>query len=166
MPLTFTPWRNKVEKQTEVRSPDGAPASGSIPLPEDLTALGAPLCSVDFLPSLEDLGFGAGATVTPDPRGVMPFHGGETAARQRLQGWMWDRDCLKDYFNTRNGMLGADYSTNFAPWLATGCLSPRRIYAECKRYESQRVENKSTYWVVFELIWRDFFRYMGLKVGD
>ena len=28
------------------------------------------------------------------------------------------------------------------------------IYHEIKRYEAQRVENKSTYWVIFELIWR------------
>ena len=39
----------------------------------------------------------------------MRFEGGETAARARVRGWIWDRDCLKDYFNTRNGMLGADY---------------------------------------------------------
>ena len=56
-------------------------------------------------------------------------------------------------------------STKFAPWLALGCVSPRRIYSECKRYEAERVENKSTYWVVFELIWRDFFRFMSLEVG-
>lgn len=29
---------------------------------------------------------------------------------------------------------------------------------EIRKYESQRFSNKSTYWVIFELIWRDFFR--------
>ena len=69
------------------------------------------------------------------------------------------------YFETRNGMLGADYSSKFAPWLAHGCLSPRTIAHECASYEAKRVKNKSTYWMVFELIWRDYFRYYSAKQG-
>lgn len=71
----------------------------------------------------------------------------------------WDSDLVATYFEIRNGMLGGDYSTKFSPWLALGCLSPRRIYHEIRKYESTRVSNKSTYWVIFELIWRDYFRY-------
>lgn len=29
---------------------------------------------------------------------------------------------------------------------------------QIKKYEEQHGSNKSTYWVTFELIWRDFFR--------
>lgn len=64
------------------------------------------------------------------------------------------------------GMLGADYSSKFAPWLAHGCLSPRLVKQQCEEYERQRVQNKSTYWLVFELIWRDYFRFYALKHGD
>ncbi|WZZ84924.1 hypothetical protein YC2023_113503 [Brassica napus] len=39
-------------------------------------------------------------------------------------------DLLKVYKETRNGMLGPDYSTKFSPWLAFGCISPRFIYEE------------------------------------
>ena len=74
----------------------------------------------------------------------MPFPGGETAALARLKHYLWDGDHLKSYFETRNGMLGADYSSKFAPWLAHGCLSPRTVAHECAQYESQRVKNKST----------------------
>lgn len=168
MPLTFTPWRNKVEKKSTPRAPLDPPAPGSLPLPADTRLTDA----LNYLPTLPDLGLSAGegasATDMPahDPRGVMEFTGGETAAMARIQGWMFDRDCLKDYFQTRNGMLGADYSSKLAPWLAHGCISPRRIYAMCKQYERERVENKSTYWLVFELVWRDFFKYMAFKVGD
>ena len=28
------------------------------------------------------------------------------------------------------------------------------------------MSNKSTYWVIFELIWRDFFRFFSIKHGD
>jgi deoxyribodipyrimidine photo-lyase len=62
-------------------------------------------------------------------------------------------------------MLGEDYSSKFSAWLALGCLSPRLIYWEVKRYEEERVKNDSTYWLVFELIWRDFFRFVALRYG-
>jgi len=62
--------------------------------------------------------------------------------------------------------LGGDYSTKFSPWLAHGCLSPKQIYAEVRRYEASRGNNESTYWVIFELLWRDFFRLMAKKYGD
>lgn len=65
---------------------------------------------------------------------------------------------MSTYFDTRNGMLGGDYSTKFSPWLATGSLSPRTIYHQLKGYEKKHGANKSTYWVQFELTWRDFYR--------
>ena len=41
------------------------------------------------------------------------------------------------------------------------CLSARVIATELKRYEAERADggNKSTYWIVFELLWRDYFRF-------
>eukprot|EP00879_Flechtneria_rotunda_P029690 GHRR01032130.1.p1 GENE.GHRR01032130.1~~GHRR01032130.1.p1 ORF type:complete len:117 (-),score=28.86 GHRR01032130.1:11-361(-) len=87
------------------------------------------------------------------------MQGGETGALKRLQYYFWDTDLITKYFDTRNGMLGGDYSTKFGPWLAAGCLSPRTVYHEIKKYEAQRGANKSTYWAIFELIWRDYFRW-------
>merc|ERR1719399_1278545 len=101
-----------------------------------------------------------------DPRGVMKFDGGEEAALERLQKWMFADDNLKDYFNIRNGMLGEAYSSKLSPWLALGCISPRRVWSAAQRYEKERVKNKSTYWLVFELTWRDFYIYMGRSQGD
>jgi deoxyribodipyrimidine photo-lyase len=34
------------------------------------------------------------------------------------------------------------------------------------RYEKERVSNKSTYWLFFELLWRDYFKFVGLKYGN
>ena len=62
-------------------------------------------------------------------------------------------------------MLGADYSSKLSPWLANGCISPRHVAAECAKYEATRVKNKSPYWLVFELLWRDFFRQYTEKHG-
>ena len=115
------------------------------------------------LPQLSDFGL---EPPEFDPRAVLPFKGGETEGLARLERYVWSRDCLKDYKQTRNGMLGADYSSKFSPWLASGCLSPRLIYEQVKEYEAERVKNDSTYWLVFELLWRDFFRFICAKHGN
>ncbi|EEF34387.1 DNA photolyase, putative [Ricinus communis] len=96
----------------------------------------------------------------------MRFLGGETAALSRVYEYFWKKDLLKIYKETRNGMLGPDYSTKFSPWLASGSLSPRFIYEDVKRYENERQANDSTYWVLFELIWRDYFRFLSVKYGN
>ena len=129
-----------------------------------------PDCSLSFMPTLADLGYTAEEiehAKNPDPRGVMTFVGGETAGLARVQDYIFDKDLLKIYFDTRNGMLGGDYSTKFSPWLAHGCISPRHIAKECKRYEQETgIANKSTYWVVFELLWGCYFRMFSLKHGN
>lgn len=92
--------------------------------------------------------------------------GGEIAARERLQHYLWDTDAISTYKETRNGMLKFDDSSHLSPWLAQGCLSPKLIYSELKNYEESRGANESTYWLYFELLWRDFFRLMGKKHGN
>ncbi|KAK6158682.1 hypothetical protein DH2020_005996 [Rehmannia glutinosa] len=96
----------------------------------------------------------------------MAFAGGESTALSRVHEYFWKKDLLRTYKVTRNGMLGPDYSTKFSPWLASGSLSPCFVYEEVKRYEKQREENDSTYWVLFELIWRDYFRFLSIKQGN
>lgn len=93
------------------------------------------------------------------------FKGGAAAAQERLQHYFWQTDALRHYKETRNGLLGENFSSRFSPWLATGCISAREIWHEVKRYEEQRVANSSTYWLIFELLWRDYFRYMLRKHG-
>ena len=168
LPDVFTPFRNKVESRSQMRAPLRTPAAGELPLPtaERLGSGAAGTPRFDALPTAAELGVDAAALAAPaDPRGVMPFPGGEAAALARLKHYLWGSDALSTYFETRNGMLGADYSSKFAPWLAHGCLSPRTVAHECASYEAKRVKNKSTYWMVFELIWRDYYRYYGAKQG-
>jgi len=102
-------------------------------------------------------------TTTFDSRSVLPFDGGETAALARLRQYIWEQDLLKSYKETRNGLIGADYSSKFSAYLAIGSISPRLIYEEVKKYENERIANDSTYWLLFELMWRDYFRYVTMK---
>jgi deoxyribodipyrimidine photo-lyase len=155
---TFTPWRKEVEREASVR--DTLPTPGTVPTP-DFGAGDEP--GAGEVPTLEDLGV-EGAP-EPDKRGVLAFEGGETAGRERLEEYVWEGDHLRNYKSTRNGLLGADYSSKLSAWLAHGCLSPRYVYEEVQRYEDERVSNEDTYWLVFELLWRDFFQFQFLKHG-
>ena len=102
-----------------------------------------------------------------DARSVMDFHGGETAAWSRIDHYIVQGvGRLSKYKETRNGMVGADYSSKLSPYLATGAISARSIYTEIKKFEAKSgISNENTYWLVFELLWRDFMRFYGYKYG-
>jgi deoxyribodipyrimidine photo-lyase len=154
LPELFTKFRKDVERDSRIQVPLVAPES--LPeLPADVEP--------GKLPSLGELGLEASQF---DSRGVLAFHGGETAGIDRVDEYIWQHDKLRVYKETRNGMLGADYSSKFSPWLALGCLSPRYIYQQVKKYEDERIENDSTYWLIFELLWRDYFRFICAKHGN
>lgn len=93
------------------------------------------------------------------------FQGGETAGLKRLTHYLWESRAVATYKETRNGMIAFDDSTKFSPWLNLGSLSPRMVMSELKRFEREVTENHSTYWVFFELLWRDYFKYFSLKYG-
>ena len=154
LPEIFTQFRKRVEAASAVREPLPPPQQGLRPVTQEI-ALGE-------IPSLEDLGLVA---PQPDPRAVLPFEGGEAEAAARLHRYVWEQDLLKTYKETRNGMIGADYSSKLSPWLSLGCLTPRQVFGEVKRYERERVANGSTYWLTFELLWRDYFAFITAKHG-
>ncbi len=154
LPDVFTHFRKKVEKGgLEVRELFTAPES--IQTPKDVVSDPMPTESTFDLTPLE-----------VDERTAIAFRGGAKAAWERVDHYFWDTDCLKEYKETRNGLLGADYSSKFSPWLAHGCFSPRQLWYEIKDYEADRYKNKSTYWLIFELLWRDYFKFVALKFGN
>lgn len=152
-PELYTNFRKQVEKKSSI--------SAAIAAPQKLPPL--PDINPGEIPSLADFGL---STPEFDERGVLKFKGGETEAIKRLEDYFWHQDCLREYKQTRNGMLGANYSSKFSAWLALGCISPRYINDRVVEYEAKRVKNNSTYWLIFELIWRDFFRFIVAKHGN
>ncbi len=152
LPAVFTQFRQRVERDAVVRAPIDSPARVSTP-------------SIDAggLPTLQSLGL---SEPFDDPRVRFRATGGEAPARDRLRHYVWDADRLRVYKDSRNGMLHVDDSTKLSPWLAMGCISPRRVWSEVRRYERERVTNDSTYWLVFELLWRDYFRFVVARHGD
>lgn len=153
IPEVFTSFRKKVEKDSIVNPPLKTP-SKLPPLPD---------IEPGEIPNLTELGL---EEPRFEERSVLNFQGGEVSGIHRLKTYFWENDCLKNYKETRNGMLGANYSSKFSPWLALGCLSPRYIHEEVQKYEEERVKNNSTYWLIFELLWRDYFRFICAKHGN
>ena len=115
------------------------------------------------LPTLEDLGLN---DFEMDSRTAFPFKGGCLSAKDRLNYYLWESKKVNFYKKTRNGLLGKDYSSKFSAWLANGSISSREIYWQIKNYEKDIMKNQSTYWMIFELIWRDFFKFISLKYGN
>ena len=93
------------------------------------------------------------------------FMGGEINARASIKKYFQSNLPLS-YKDTRNNLIGINFSTKFSPWLALGFISARQIYSYLKEYELAFIANESTYWIFFELLWRDFFRFIFIKYGD
>lgn len=153
-PEIFTNFRKEVERITPVREPLVTPEK----IPSSTFNI-----QDGIIPTIQDFGHEAFET---DARAAMKLKGGETEGLARLKYYLWDSNLIKTYEETRNGLIGGDYSSKLSAYLASGCLSPKRIYHELKKYERERGENKSTYWLFFELLWRDYFRLVGKKYGS
>ncbi|TDG36704.1 DASH family cryptochrome [Pedobacter changchengzhani] len=121
----------------------------------------APIESNDF-PSYKVYGF----SKTEYDRAKPLLQGGETEALARLDYYTFKSELLTGYRWNRNRSDGLDYSSKFSPYLALGCISPREIYEKVKEYEEKVKKNQSTWWLVFELVWRDYFTFKAMRFGN
>lgn len=83
------------------------------------------------------------------------------------------------YKDSRNGLLGADFSTKLSAWLALGCITARQVHWALAAFEDgapdaeyaaeaegwAKGENTGTQMVRFELLWRDYMRLCTRKFG-
>ena len=166
LPDVFTPFRHAVES---------AGIAPPVPLPSPTTVLPPPSLAPGLLQTLGMAPAGAGQglatqhTAGRDPRSSFPYGtaacaGGETAALAHLAQYL-ARKLPHSYKATRNGLTGRDDSSKFSPWLATGALSARQVFADLKSFEREHGANDGTYWLWFELLWRDYFRFLHLQHG-
>ena len=154
IPEVFSNFRKKTEKKIKVRK--------CYPSPRKLDQ--SNLIAEKFdTPKLEDLGL---SNFNIHSNSAFPFKGGTESGFNRIDFYFWESKKLGFYKKTRNGLLKTDYSSKLSSWLANGSISARQIYWEVKKFEDQILKNQSTYWLVFELIWRDYFKYISIKHGD
>ncbi|SDU36311.1 DASH family cryptochrome [Halopseudomonas salegens] len=148
MPQVFTRFRNQIERQ--------------LPEPSESRArqrMGPwPRVAINLRqawPTLSQLGL---EQPVAEPRSALPPGAGEAAALDWLNQYLWRDRSVRHYKETRNGLLGRDFSSKLSPWLAHGSLSVRHVWRELRRHEAEHGANDSTYWLGFELLWREFFR--------
>lgn len=152
LPGVFTTFRKQTEKKCRVRKPYS----------KVQIAKRAFEIEMGKIPSVEDLGL---ESHIPDNRSVLTFKGGEREAESRMAHYFFESKSVSNYKFTRNGLLGANYSSKLSPWLAHGCISARTVYDELEKYEIEVEKNVSTYWMKFELMWRDYFRFSTMRFG-
>ncbi|KAG8389498.1 hypothetical protein BUALT_Bualt02G0235700 [Buddleja alternifolia] len=136
------------------------------------------------IPSLMDLGLNPNATMGQNGKAAAnaSLVGGETEALQRLRNFA--AECkAKPNNGSKNGtndsIYGANFSCKISPWLAMGCLSPRSMFDELKKSASSLISAASNKkdggngtndtgmnWLMYELLWRDFFRFITRKYSS
>lgn len=151
MPDVFTQFRQKLEaKGLRARQPVSRPIQ-LLGLPSNLAPEG--ICLRQRLNHL-------GANTAEN----IQTRAGTTQGLRHLDHYFAE-ELPHTYKQTRNQLSGADYSTSFSTWLAIGALSAPMIVERLTQYEATRGANEGTYWIWFELVWRDYFRFLHLKYG-
>ncbi len=163
VPDRFTSFRQRLEQEAIRATPPSPPIQALAPLPPQ-QVLQTCLALLPAAPAADD------ALAQPlDPRSAFPWGpsglgGGETAALDHLEQYC-HRGLPHTYKATRNGLVGIDCSSKWSPWLATGALSARQAWAAILAFEADHGASDSTYWLGFELLWRDHFRWLHCKHG-
>ncbi|PRO67018.1 DASH family cryptochrome [Alkalicoccus urumqiensis] len=150
LPKSFTGFRKKVEQADLQPAPEAE-------FPQEQ----APMFLEEHADSGEEL-----MRRYRDNRSETLVRGGEVEALRRLRQYLFESRDVLEYKERRNGMLVFNDSSKLSPWLAQGSLSPRRLYRELKRFEEEVEANESTYWLWFELLWRDYFHFLLKEHGS
>ncbi len=99
------------------------------------------------------------------PLGGFRFAGGEEAGLARLNDYLWGSGAVAHYAETRNGLVGADFSSRLSPWLALGCLSAAQVNDALDAWEAEHGAGESSRWLRFELLWREYFHWAARQDG-
>ena len=156
LPDVFTSFRKRIEADDlVVDAPRDAPTYLP-PWPSTVAMPEGELSLPDHFPS-------------PDMRSAFPyFQDGcrvDEAGAQKHLSQYFARRLPHSYKATRNQLIGQEYSSKWSPYLALGVLSARKIMQALRAFEAEHGANEGSYWLWFELLWRDYFRFLHLKYG-
>ncbi|MFZ6708605.1 DASH family cryptochrome [Undibacterium sp. TC9W] len=167
LPDVFTQFRTLIEG-SDLQPPAPLPAPKCLPaLPDNFGQI-VKKWGIDSHAGAVEASAEASALLNDDrssfPYFLPAFSGGSTAACAHVEDYL-KRKLPHTYKQTRNQLSGLDYSTKFSPWLASGAISARQIFSALKKFEAEHGANEGSYWIWFELLWRDYFRLLHLKYG-
>lgn len=148
LPVSFTPFRQQVEQHPLPDTVLSAPVHWPEPL--SLSSLAQPFQRERLARWLK----------LEEEEDHSPFQGGATAAQAQLHEYLFGRQQVRHYKQTRNELCGWSNSSRLSPWLANGCLSARQVLAALHQHEERYGRNDSTYWLSFELLWREYFQWV------
>jgi deoxyribodipyrimidine photo-lyase len=164
LPDTFTHLRTKIEKHG-LKARKAQTTVTNIPaLPEHLRDK-TPASIDSPVPAAQANNHAYPGAVYSFPYREPSYYGSEQAATEHLENY-FSSELPHTYKETRDQLSGIEYSTKFSPWLSLGALSAPTIVERLQKYETEYGANKSTYWIWFELLWRDYFRLLHLKYGN
>jgi len=151
MPDGFTPLRKQIEKAIKPIQIIEKVVSKLDSFPAQITEITSDQLPVipEFIPTIKN----------------MIHKGGEQAAREQIDFYCHQNKHLSQYKETRNRLDGWDFSSKLSAYLAQGCISPRQVMQTVIDYEKQFGANQSTYWLYFELLWREFYQWHQEKYG-
>jgi len=152
MPDQFTQFRNKIEKAKYLFTEPVLAPSHIPPLPNDFKRS-------ELISGVQTPIQPTGHPHSSFPHYLDAYRGGTSTAVAHLKQYL-GRALPHSYKATRNQLHGLDYSSKLSPWLALGCISARSVM-----FESEQGANEGSYWLWFELLWRDYFRILHLKYG-
>ncbi len=96
----------------------------------------------------------------------LDWNGKFSPARSRIKQYIFEEKHIVHYKKTRNGLGPGDYSSRLSKWLAAGTIRAEEVGSAILVFEKQVCKNESTYWLLFELLWRDFFHFLHKKIGN
>jgi len=79
------------------------------------------------------------SSTSPETQSAHPFQGGESRAQHRIDHLLVS-GAMSGYKDTRNGLLGPDFSTKLSAYLALGCITARQVHAEMVLFEDGESE--------------------------
>lgn len=144
----FTTFRKTVEPlrsapRKELPTPQSLP-----PLPESIPDQAAPFSIPSTLEGLESaltkpMENDEPLLNTPEyPAGAEsahPFTGGSRAGHERVRHLI-ESGSMTAYKDTRNGLLGLDFSTKLSAWLALGSISARQVHWKLIDFEDGKTD--------------------------
>jgi deoxyribodipyrimidine photo-lyase len=89
--------------------------------------------------------------------------GGERGGKQWLKHYLWEQRAISHYKRSRNDLIDRPMehasSSHLSAYLAWGCLSARYVWHEILQYEAVYGSDEHSYWLKFELLWREYFHW-------
>ena len=182
----FTNFRKSVEPLRNAPRQQLPAPTRIAPLPAHIPAQAAPFTVPDSLEGLiaalykplhEDLEISNMPKMPAGASSAHPFIGGSKHGHARVRHLL-ESGAMTTYKDTRNGLLGLDFSTKLSAWLAIGSVTARQVHWQLIDFENGTTdvgrgaigygkgENKGTAAVRFELLWRDYMRLCTRKFGS